>query len=334
MGKRHHSNDKNSDNTYLYKLFALFCLMNTMKNKMLSKNIKSKLLNEEHSEDITVNPDNDPEYLSPDIEPYIQVNLDLLAGIDKNAMTEDFKIPEEENIREDIKADESEEDCSISVISEVLPLCESQSHTDEAASIPLKIKIPVVLTKCTAAVNIESSVRLSDNVSEICHISRHVFINQCMLAPDSEKRNVKASILFIDGYIRENIEYRPAASSDKGSLKYTEINIPFKCAVNVNFKVCPELKWNESGADTENTDPAFNADFFIENSPISCSSEKSFQSSEFFNEQISCRLISTEFDGTFIIENKSNEETPVITEKAVLLLTIELLQKQNIEFNI
>lgn len=335
MGKRHHSKDTNSDNIYLCKLFALFYLMNSLTNKKISKDINSLLLNgkSEDDEDFSENTDINPADQYPENKLYIPVNTDSLTESYKKALAGDLEIPEQQNIRQDMEAEDFKEDCKTSVISEMLPLCENMAHTDSASKEEIIIKIPVVLAECTAAVNMEASNKLDDDVSEIIRISRHVFLNLCKLAADTEKISVDTSILFLDGFVRENIEYCAENSSDKGKLKYTEVNIPFKCAAKVDFKIHPELKWNEQQDESVIINPSVNDDCCEKGKSILCNGKDSFKISEFFNEKIFCRLTGTEINGTHTFENKSEKKSPIITEKSTLFLTVELLQKHHIKLH-
>lgn len=332
MGKGHHSKDRNSDNIYLCKLFALFYLMNSLTNKNISKDINSLLLNgKPEYNDFLENTDSIIADQYPENKLYIPVNTDSLTESYKKALTGDLEIPEQQNNRQDIEAEDSEEDFKTSVISEMLPLCENMTHTDSASKEEIIIKIPVVLAECTAAVNMEASNKLEDDVSEIIRITRHVFLNLCKLAADTERTNADTSILFLDGFVRENIEYCTENSSDKGKLKYTEVNIPFKCAAKVYFKIHPELKWNEQQDEPLIINPSANDDYSEKGKSIFCNGKDSFRISEFFNEKIFCRLISAEINGTHTFENKSEKKLPIITEKSTLFLTVELLQKQHIK---
>ena len=312
MGKNHHAKDnKNSD---LYKLFALFYLMNSLINK---KNPKD--MNNNFNKNINQNDEsNDKEYLSSEDKPYIAVNTDSLIESYKKNLSGSLEKADIDDIPEEHEADDFSEDYKISVISEVLPLCENMVHTSPASKEQIIVKIPVVLAECTAAINIDSSVKLDDNIIEINRISKHVYLSQCKLAPDTEKNSIHTSILFIDGFINENIECFSKESADNDILKYITFNIPFKCAAGISFNTSPEFKWNE---------PQNEAEILDQNH------KQSSNVLEFFNEKVFCKLTRAEIDGTEFFENKADTVCPLITEKAVLFLTIELLQKQHVKIS-
>ncbi|MFA6941935.1 MAG: hypothetical protein WCQ54_13315, partial [Clostridiaceae bacterium] len=161
MGKNHHAKDnKNSD---LYKLFALFYLMNSLINK---KNPKD--MNNNFNKNINQNDEsNDKEYLSSEDKPYIAVNTDSLIESYKKNLSGSLEKADIDDIPEENEADDFTEDYKISVISEVLPLCENMVHTSPASKEQIIVKIPVVLAECTAAINIDSSIKLDDNILEI-----------------------------------------------------------------------------------------------------------------------------------------------------------------------
>ena len=108
--------------------------------------------------------------------------------------------------------------CKTTVTSEMLPLCENIPHTSEVTVGPVTVKIPVVLTECTVTITVESSLKLEDVVLEIKHIRKNVYLNQCKLIPNSENGKPNTGILFLDGFIRKNIEYSTKEHNDKGVL--------------------------------------------------------------------------------------------------------------------
>lgn len=316
MGKRHHSKDnKNLDNTYLYILFAIFSLINSMKSKNFS-------FQERSSEE----------------KLYMPVNTDSLIESYKKTLSESLEIPADKNSMTKIEPyninqsdNDAKEPCKTSVVSEILPLCENMPHTSDTVKVPVVIKIPVVLTECRAAIAVESSIKLEDNVSEIKGIRKHVYLNQCKLAPNSENRDPNTSILFIDGFINENIKYLSKETSGKenlkGNLKYTTFQIPFKCATRVTFNTCPKFKSNV---------PQDEADILDSNNP-----KQSLRQSEFFNEKVFCELIKAEIAESHILENRADKDCKStmeqtfhsITEKATLFLTLELLQNQHVKIS-
>lgn len=229
------------------------------------------------------------------------------------------------------------------VSSEILPIYENCTHTSDITAGPVTINIPVVLTECSITINAQSSLKLEDDVLEIKHVRKNVYLNQCKLIPNSENNNPNTGIVFLAGFIRKNIEYSTKNHNDKevvgGKLKHATVNIPFKCTTRVTFNTPPKFKANTSQGEVG----------ILQTSIEGCNSykeemngrdirEQSFRLMEFFNEKVFCELISAEFVESDILENPTNKECKSpheqtfhdITEKGVLFLTIKLMQKQNV----
>ena len=208
------------------------------------------------------------------------------------------------------------------------------------------VKIPVVLTESTITITIESSLKLEDVVLQIKHIRKNVYLNQCKLIPNSENGKPNTGILFIDGFIRKNIEYTTKDHNDKGvscgKVKHATVKVPFKCTTRVKFNTYPKFKPNTYQEELEilqTSNKVFNpCGEDITGRDIR---EQSFKMIEFFNEKVFCELISAEIAESDILENPINKEckTPLeqgfhdITEKVVLFLTIKLLQNQHVEIS-
>ncbi|MEQ8156608.1 MAG: CsxC family protein [Clostridiaceae bacterium] len=236
-------------------------------------------------------------------------------------------------------------DCKTTVTSETLPLFENIPHPTEVTAGPVIIKIPVVLTEFTVSITVESLLKL-DAILEIKRIRKNVFLNQCKLIPNSENGNPNTGILFLDGFIRKNIEYAAKEHNDKGvpcgKVKHTTIKVPFKCATRVTFKTPPKFKTTTPETEVEILETSIKVCDPCEESIIGrdiC--QQNFKTIEFFNEKVFCELISAEIVESDILEKPTNEEckSPFdrtfhhITEKVVLFLTIKLLQNQNIEIS-
>lgn len=231
------------------------------------------------------------------------------------------------------------------VTSEMLPLCENIPHTSEVTVEPVTVKIPVVLTECTVTITVKSSVKLEDVVLEIKHIRKNVYLNQCKLIPNSEDGKPNTGVLFLDGFIRKNIEYTTKRHNNRascGKVKHATVKVPFKCATRVTFKLRPKFKPNAPQDEVEILQTNIKVfDPCEEDITGRDIREQSFKIIEFFNEKVFCELISAEIIETDILENPINKEceTPLeqafhdITENAVLYLTIKLLQNQYVEIS-
>lgn len=249
------------------------------------------------------------------------------------------EVPEKKQVDE-----ETIENCKATVTSETLPLFESIPHSPEITAGPVTVKIPVVLAEFTVPITVESSLKLEDAILEIKHIRKNVFLNQCKLIPNSENDKPNTGIVFLDGFIRKNIEYVTKEHNVKriscGRVKHTTVKVPFKCTTRVTFKTPPKFKTTPPQAEIE----------ILETRIETCDSckkpiigrnirEQNLKIIEFFNEKVFCELISAEIVESNILSNPTNKEYKsifeqsfhCITEKVVLFLTIKLLQNQDIE---
>jgi len=233
--------------------------------------------------------------------------------------------------------------CKTTVSSEILPLCENIPHTSDVTTGPVTVKIPVVLTECNITITVQSSLKLEDDLLEIKHIRKNVYLNQCELIPNSEKDKPNTGIIFLAGFIRKNIEYATKEHNDKdvlsGKIKHATVNVPFKCTTRVTFNTPPKFKANTSQDEVEILQTSIGVCNPCEEEIIGPDiREQSFRLTEFFNEKVFCELISAEFVESDILGNPINKEckSPLeqtfhdITEKVVLFLTIKLLQNQNV----
>ena len=238
------------------------------------------------------------------------------------------------------------ENCKTMVTSEMLPLCANIPYTSEVTVETVTVKIPVVLTESTVTITIESSLKLEDIVLQIKQIRKNVYLNQCKLIPNVEGGKSNTGILFIDGFIRKDIEYITKDHKDKGvscgKLKQATVKVPFKCTTRVEFNAYPKFKPNTYQDEVkilQTSNKVFDpcgAD--ITGRDIR---EQSFKMIEFFNEKVFCELISAEIVESDILENSINKESKApleqgfhdITEKVVLFLTIKLLQNQHVEIS-
>ncbi|BCN30289.1 CsxC family protein [Anaeromicropila herbilytica] len=187
------------------------------------------------------------------------------------------------------------------------------------------IKIPVVLAEFVIQIDSESKIRLNDLAYEIKRIEKEVFLTQCRYIPPTDK-------VFIEGYIRKNIEYASRTCSHRGAIggtiKDTTVHIPFKAYTQVNFPNKPQVKPNF---------PPMVARYFDEKRMGKNIREADRSNIEIFNEPVFCELEwSAVFDadiddrGTPIEGFLNEEEFQEFTDKSVVYLCVKLLQKQQV----
>lgn len=192
-----------------------------------------------------------------------------------------------------------------------------------------EFKIPKVLAEFIIQIDSESKIRLNEPAYEIKRIEKQVFLTQCRYIPPTDK-------VFIEGYIRKNIEYATKNCSEGsgigGTIKDTTVHIPFKAYTKVNFGCdLPQISPNL---------PPMVARYFDAKRMGKNIREADRSNIEFFNEPVYCELEwSAVFDAD--IDNKgtpidgfiNEEEFQEFTDKAVVYLCMKLLQKQQVCWN-
>lgn len=206
-------------------------------------------------------------------------------------------------------------------------------------------KVPVVLAELNVQINVDSMIRLPEPALEIKDIKKNVKLTQCLVLQDPDQ--VIPPMLFLKGFVRKNINYGVRDCSNQegvcGDIRHCTVDVPFNCATSVVF----------NGADpilpVVNTQTKFQF-FRREDLPDRKFPEKDQLLSgdfsefnqiteEFFNELPYCELVSArivEYD-EFINRVRPPGEHPFeerefsrIEEKMILLITIKVLQKQQV----
>jgi hypothetical protein len=187
-------------------------------------------------------------------------------------------------------------------------------------------KIPKVLAEFVIQIDSESKIKLNERAYEIKRIEKQVFLTQCRYIPPTDK-------VFIEGYIRKNIEYATKTCARggaiAGTIKDTTVHVPFKAYTKVDFKgqyprITPNL-------------PSSVARYFSESRMGKEIREADRSNIEIFNEPVFCELEwSAIFDadindkGCNIDGLLNEEEFQEFTDKSVLYLCMKLLQKQQV----
>jgi hypothetical protein len=209
--------------------------------------------------------------------------------------------------------------------------CEAKVISSEtlppAENFPLKageFKIPKVLAEFVVQIDSESKIKLSEPAFEIKRIEKQVFLTQCRFIPPTDK-------VFIEGYIRKNIEYASKNCSKHaiaGTIKDTTVQIPFKVFTRVKFEHKPEIRPNA---------PPMVTRYFDEKRMGKNIREADRSNVEVFNEPVFCELEWTAiFDADIDEKGKpidgflNEEEFQEFTDKSVVFIAIKLLQKQQV----
>ena len=188
-------------------------------------------------------------------------------------------------------------------------------------------KLPRVLSEFVVQIDSESVIRLNEPAYEIKRIEKQIFLTQCRYISTTNK-------VFIEGYIRKNIEYAARTCSNKynsiaGSIKDTTVHVPFKFYTKVDFYgATPQIIPNP---------PSMVARYFDEKRMGKDIREADRSNIEIFNEPVYCELEwSAIYDadinekGRPIDRMPNEEEFQEFTDKSVVYLCIKLLQKQQV----
>ena len=103
---------------------------------------------------------------------------------------------------------------------------------------PVVIKVPVVLVETNITIPVEACITLDQAAIEIKRIKKNVFLTQSRLIPFSQDNRENTGILFIEGFVRKNIEYATqtcptgtnAANAVNvcGDIRHCTVEVPFQ----------------------------------------------------------------------------------------------------------
>jgi hypothetical protein len=198
--------------------------------------------------------------------------------------------------------------------------CESEDYFDFP-----KYKVPVVISEFSVQIDTESKIKLPEEAIELKRIKKNVFLTQCRLIPGTKK-------VFLKGFTRKNIEYatKDCISKDGicGDIKHVTVHVPFHCIAELKCMRHPKFHVNP---------PAKEVVYFDEKTLGRNMKETDLFSEEWFNEKVYCELVSAKiFEADIVEEEKKIDCMPgehlfdTFIEKEVLILTLKLLQKQQV----
>jgi hypothetical protein len=197
------------------------------------------------------------------------------------------------------------------------------------------IKVPVLLTERTIQVVVEADIPLCPEATEIKRVLKDVFLTQCKLVPvefeddkdkdkdkDKDVRRVKKAKLFVEGFIRKNIEY--ATDDCNGAIQSKTANVHFSGFTEIkDFETKPLFGFS-SQSRAEFINPR-NGEFFRLDKNF-------FQNSVFYNEQPYCELVGADFFELDYSPHpvKFGGTFDKLREKIVMDLTLKVLQVQQV----
>lgn len=231
-----------------------------------------------------------------------------------------------------------------SVKAKNLNLSNGVSIKPTGVSGPLVAKIPVVLGQTDVQIDLETDVKLKDDFYEIKRIKKDVFLTQCRLMPTAGMRDKRGNLisgkLFLQGYIKKNIEYATAKCSDEddvvsGNIKHTTVKVPFKCITEVIYDRQPIIKYRSNAKEIEYFDDNVSYNNKCQRKIKGKSNcEQDFEEIVYYTEKPYCELEEARiFEADLHKEPLQVEGITTfnkVTEKLVLFLRIKVLQVQQV----
>jgi hypothetical protein len=192
------------------------------------------------------------------------------------------------------------------------------------------IKVPVLLTERTIQVVVEADIPLCTDATEIKRVLKDVFLTQCKLVPvaftEDEVapgvRRVKKAKLFVEGFIRKNIEF--VTDDCHGEVKSRTANVHFSGFTEIKDFDTKPLFGFSSQSRAEFINP--------KNGEFPRLDKNFFQNSVFYNEQPYCELVSADFFELDYSPHpaKFGGKFDRLREKIVMDLTLKVLQNQQV----
>jgi len=210
---------------------------------------------------------------------------------------------------------------------------------------PVFVKIPVVLAEINITIPVEATITLDQPAMEIKRIKKNVFLTQSRIIPFFQECAPDTGILFIEGFIRKNIEYATKTCSIIespnvcGDIRCCTVEVPFNFTTRINFIREPIFIENDIQSELEFfTDKLQGCDAcsdpVIGHNPCG----QSFFSTEFFNEKPFTELVRADIAEVDIHINPTiscivpaEQIFTGFTEKIVVNLTLKVLQEQQVK---
>ena len=236
-------------------------------------------------------------------------------------------------------------DYSSKVTSEVQLLTNQRAVTSDTIKCgPVVVKLPVVLAEVNVTIPVEATITLDREVSEIKRIRKNVFLSESRIIPFSEDKYGENGILFVEGFIKKNIEYATKTYSSDGTpntcgyIRYCTVEVPFNFTTRINFIREPIFIGNSIPCEVEFfTDKVKDCDECKDAVIGNSLCEKCSAFTEIFNEKPFAELVKVDIieidiniNETLNCTAQTEQIFSKVTEKLVLNLTIRILQKQQI----
>ncbi|MEG6520546.1 CsxC family protein [Desulfotomaculum sp. 1211_IL3151] len=223
------------------------------------------------------------------------------------------------------------------------------SITIPVATLPVTVKIPVVLSELQITIPVNSIIKLPEPALEVKFIKHKVKVTQCLLLQDPNGTGAITgpAMLSIKGFVRKNIDYSTRLCSNHegvcGDLRHCTVDVPFSCMTSVTFTTPPATLLTNTTQEFEffRTEQLSGPGFAEKDHLLSGDfSEYNQVSQEFFNELPYCELISARvLDYTEYLNrqrpcgmNLPFEEKffKEVEEKMTITVILKILQKQQV----
>jgi len=209
---------------------------------------------------------------------------------------------------------------------------------------PTFVKIPVVLAEVNVTIPVEATITLDQVAMEIKRIKKNVFLTQSRIIPFSQDNRPGTGILFIEGFIRKNIEYATQTCRTFGTpnvcgdIRHCTVEVPFSFTTRITFLRPPVFVENTTPSELEFfTDKLQSCDACAD--PVigrnTCDQSSFF--TEVFNEKPFTELVRADIaevdintNSTISCVNPTEQMFTRLTEKVVINLTLKVLQEQQV----
>lgn len=132
--------------------------------------------------------------------------------------------------------------CDVRVVAESL----SQQCKVAGKGGTVVARLPVVISKSQIQININAKLKFDRYITDIRNCNREMQLTGCKLVDTGNARYGK---IFLEGYIKERIEYIDAGRNDgsefSGVLRFITVKIPFECVTRIDYFQLPLLGRNK-----------------------------------------------------------------------------------------
>lgn len=316
---------------------------NTTTSTSSTDSPKGKLLEEIYEE---LCEENDKEVLKESDKEFVEENSsELLEENNEGLYEEDDKKYVQENEKKLLEVADQKliEENYNNIVKE------EESKKINISTKGLYANLPVILAETNITISVEDTITLNQEVNEIKLIKINAFLTKSRLIPfPSSISENDSGMLFVTGFIRNNIEYESKYSNEEkvenssGNIKYCTVEVPFNFTTRITYTRPPIFTEDTTINEVEffNGRPKICGAY--KDSVIDCDQyEQSLVFTEVFNEKPFVELVKANFIEVDINRNPilSNETTTKqeftkLKERIIVNLILRVLQKQQVRVEI